>query len=456
NREEKKKVQNDTKEESVDPEYEQKIVDYVVQKFYEKEGINLKNDKNAINRICDEVKKQLVSSKKYPIIIDIPYIIVTNDGSKSLHIQIDNETEIENVSEKIFKSKEEKNIVITKKEKNIKEESIEKQSLQENAKKKNQFSNEEKSFNDNEYERKVVEYVIQEFKRSKGIDLHYYTKAVECIHDEVRKQLSLSKGNSIIINIPNLVLTNNETKLLYIQIDKKILQSLKEPQTTFQKTQIKKEQKRLRLSKKYKFIIVLIIILCISIPFLGLYNKQKESEGPDISGNSFQEGIDKGYDDGSMQVALQYVNQNQKELETFFKDELLMEKVEFEERYAIYNDLDTQVVSYDVDSQSNDFDLQITFLFNSQGVFNEDMTMHWNNNGSIEENPISLDTLKMEKIKERFGFDIIGIVNEYKTKLELDEDGYKTVIQHNEYDSVYLSESNDDRYFVYLSLTKEY
>ena len=82
--------------------------------------------------------------------------------------------------------------------------------------------------------------------------------------------------------------------------------------------------------------------------------------------------------------------------------------------------------------------------------------MHWNNNGSIEENPISLDTLKMEKIKERFGFDIIGIVNEYKTKLELDEDGYKTVIQHNEYDSVYLSESNDDRYFVYLSLTKEY
>ncbi|MBM6967331.1 hypothetical protein, partial [Massilimicrobiota timonensis] len=38
NREEKKKVQNDTKEESVDPEYEQKIVDYVVQKFYEKEG----------------------------------------------------------------------------------------------------------------------------------------------------------------------------------------------------------------------------------------------------------------------------------------------------------------------------------------------------------------------------------------------------------------------------------
>lgn len=88
------------------------------------------------------------------------------------------------------------------------------------------------------------------------------------------------------------------------------------------------------------------------------------------------------------------------------------------------------------------------------------MTMHWNNNGSIEENPISLDTLKMEKIKERFGFDIIGIVNEYKTKLELDEDGNKHVSQYNGYDSVYLSESsikyNDDRYFVYLSLTKQY
>ncbi|MBM6966912.1 Hsp70 family protein, partial [Massilimicrobiota timonensis] len=72
-------------------DYERKVIEYVIREFYVKEGIDLYYDTMALSRVYDEVKKQLSLSKDYPIIINIPHLIVTNTGVKSLYVKINKE-----------------------------------------------------------------------------------------------------------------------------------------------------------------------------------------------------------------------------------------------------------------------------------------------------------------------------------------------------------------------------
>lgn len=456
-----------------DEKYIEKVVEYVLQEFYKKEGIHLTREL-AIDRVYGAVKKQLSLSKTYPIVIDIPDIVKMDDGLKSLYVQINSINEIEDALKKTPKDIDDH----TEKTQNI---------FSEEEKKPVQDKPKENNSHDVEYEQKVIEYVLQEFYKKENVDLRDDTLAVSRIRAEVSKQLSLSKDYPIIIDIPHIIVTNDGPKSLYVQVSSniEIKQNVNKTQDTneqdnkniektenvFQKEKddteralndkkednigkqsFQKKEKRHR--EMHEFIIVfVIVILGISIAIYGLY--EVGINGDSFKGDSFQEGIDKGYDDGTLdgtlQVALQYVNQNQDELETFFKDELLMENVEFDEYY--YIDADISIVSYDVYSSSNDFDLNISFYFDSQGVIEEEMTIDWYNEGSIRENPISLDLQKMEKIKERFDFDVITTVNEYKTKLEKEDDSEDYEFsQYDENNDIYLNESND--YWVYLSVSK--
>ena len=72
-------------------DYERKVIEYVIREFYVKESIDLYRDTMALSRVYDEVKKQLSLSKDYPIIINIPHLIVTNTGVKSLYVKINKE-----------------------------------------------------------------------------------------------------------------------------------------------------------------------------------------------------------------------------------------------------------------------------------------------------------------------------------------------------------------------------
>ena len=72
----------------------------MVQKFYEKEGINLKNDELAMEKVHTYVRIQIYASKKYPMTIYVPYVIDTDAMSKSLYVQINSVNDLEYSSKK--------------------------------------------------------------------------------------------------------------------------------------------------------------------------------------------------------------------------------------------------------------------------------------------------------------------------------------------------------------------
>ena len=86
------------------------------------------------------------------------------------------------------------------------------------------------------------------------------------------------------------------------------------------------------------------------------------------------------------------------------------------------------------------------------------MVLSWNNQGSIQNNPISIDSKKLEKINDKFDVDIVGVIDEYKSKLEVDEEDQTryVVSEYNDDRDIYFSETvEEDESFVYLSLGKD-
>ena len=214
------------------------------------------------------------------------------------------------------------------------------------------------------------------------------------------------------------------------------------------------QQRKLQSFKKYIiFIIALIVIGQGMAVFVGNivtnYNSHNYTE---FTGESLQEGIDNGDDDGTLQLALDYEN----DLTTFFTDELLMD-VDVSENYSIYEDEYSAYIS--IYGTNDTVNLTASMSFVDQQPYHQSVTLSWTNQGSIRENPIYLDASLIEKINERFQIDIYQSIEQYKSQLKVDEDDDTrfVVSDYQDDSSVYFSESlgSDDHYFVYLSLGQD-
>lgn len=201
------------------------------------------------------------------------------------------------------------------------------------------------------------------------------------------------------------------------------------------------------------FIVALIAVVQMASVFIGNivsnYNSHNYTE---FSGESLQEGIDNGDDDGTLQLALDYEN----DLKSFFSDDLLMD-VDVSESYDIYEDNYSAYVN--VYGTDNVISLTASINFQNQEPYLQSITLSWNNQGTIRENDINLNQAQIEKINEKFNIDIFGAIEEYKSKLKVDEDDNTrfVVSDYKDDESIYLSESYgiDDEYFIYLALGQD-
>lgn len=201
------------------------------------------------------------------------------------------------------------------------------------------------------------------------------------------------------------------------------------------------------------FIVALIVIGQVAAVFIGNivsdYNSHNYAE---FSGESLQEGIDNGDDDGTLQLALDYEN----DLKSFFSDDLLMD-VDVSESYDIYEDNYSAYVN--VYGTDNVISLTASISFQNQEPYHQSITLSWNNQGTIRENDLNLDQAQIEKINEKFNIDIFGAIEAYKSKLKVDDDdNTRFVVSDYKNDkSIYLSESygTDGEYFIYLSLGQD-
>lgn len=201
------------------------------------------------------------------------------------------------------------------------------------------------------------------------------------------------------------------------------------------------------------FIVALIVIGQVAAVFIGNivsdYNSHNYAE---FSGESLQEGIDNGDDDGTLQLALDYEN----DLKSFFSDDLLMD-VDVSESYDIYEDNYSAYVN--VYGTDNVISLTASISFQNQEPYHQSITLSWNNQGTIRENDLNLDQAQIEKINEKFNIDIFGAIEAYKSKLKVDDDDNTrfVVSDYKDDESIYLSESYgiDDEYFIYLSLGQD-
>lgn len=221
-----------------------------------------------------------------------------------------------------------------------------------------------------------------------------------------------------------------------------------------EKTRNRSQRTKASTFRKYIiFIVALIVIGRVAAVFIGNivtdYNSHNYTE---FSGESLQEGIDNGDDDGTMQIALDYEN----DLKSFFSDDLLMD-VDVSESYDIYEDNYSAYVN--VYGTDNVISLTASINFQNQEPYLQSITLSWNNQGTIRENDINLDQAQIEKINEKFNIDIFGTIEEYKSKLKVDEDDNTrfVVSDYKDDESIYLSESYgiDDEYFIYLALGQD-
>lgn len=221
-----------------------------------------------------------------------------------------------------------------------------------------------------------------------------------------------------------------------------------------EKTRDRSQRTKAFTFRKYIiFIVALIAVVQMASVFIGNivsnYNSHNYTE---FSGESLQEGIDNGDDDGTLQLALDYEN----DLKSFFSDDLLMD-VDVSESYDIYEDNYSAYVN--VYGTDNVISLTASINFQNQEPYLQSITLSWNNQGTIRENDINLDQAQIEKINEKFNIDIFGTIEEYKSKLKVDEDDNTrfVVSDYKDDESIYLSESYgiDDEYFIYLALGQD-
>ncbi len=92
---------------------------------------------------------------------------------------------------------------------------------------------------DHELEKSIVEYIIEEYLNTKGIDLSHDEYAKDMLYDEVRKQLTSGKKFPLTIQIPYITVNESGPQSLSLKVRKKDLE-MKKKQTAEGKTTSKK------------------------------------------------------------------------------------------------------------------------------------------------------------------------------------------------------------------------
>ena len=70
-------------------DFDQRLIDYFVAEFKKSDGIDLKNDKFAMQRLKDEAEKAKIALSNAPSVnVDIPYITADATGPKHLNVQL--------------------------------------------------------------------------------------------------------------------------------------------------------------------------------------------------------------------------------------------------------------------------------------------------------------------------------------------------------------------------------
>lgn len=70
-------------------DFDQRLIDYFVAEFKKSDGIDLKNDKFAMQRLKDEAEKAKIALSNAPSVnVNIPYITADATGSKHLNVQL--------------------------------------------------------------------------------------------------------------------------------------------------------------------------------------------------------------------------------------------------------------------------------------------------------------------------------------------------------------------------------
>ena len=70
-------------------DFDQRLIDYFVAEFKKSDGIDLKNDKFAMQRLKDEAEKAKIALSNAPLVnVNIPYITADATGPKHLNVQL--------------------------------------------------------------------------------------------------------------------------------------------------------------------------------------------------------------------------------------------------------------------------------------------------------------------------------------------------------------------------------
>ncbi|MDW2999458.1 Hsp70 family protein, partial [Faecalibacterium prausnitzii] len=70
-------------------DFDQRLIDYFVAEFKKSDGIDLKNDKFAMQRLKDEAEKAKIALSNAPSVnVNIPYITADATGPKHLNVQL--------------------------------------------------------------------------------------------------------------------------------------------------------------------------------------------------------------------------------------------------------------------------------------------------------------------------------------------------------------------------------
>ncbi len=223
------------------------------------------------------------------------------------------------------------------------------------------------------------------------------------------------------------------------------------------RTQYRTNQNVSSYIKRILVVIVIAGVIANIVPLIiGVVDHLSFSEEVStISGESFEEGINDGYDDGTMDYALTY----EQDIESFLKDNLQLEEVDVNENYYIYEDEGVQAYT-NISGHDDRMNVTVALTFYGQTLERQNITISWNNDGSIQEFPLSLDDNKLNMMNDKFNTQIQDTISKYAPLMETDEDD-KTrhvVSDYTDNSSLYLSETVEgDRQecFTYLSIGQD-
>ena len=147
-----------------------------------------------------------------------------------------------------------------------------------------------------------------------------------------------------------------------------------------------------------------------------------------------QEYIDDGKDDGTAETALQYRD----EIINLF-DDLDMEMIDQYEN--VYDYGQGVNASFNISAQKNNIEYTLRASFVQSSLTDQAVSLSWESEESIREQKPDLDVETIEVLSHQIQRDMLDILDQYRTKLQQEDQSSYKINQYLDDYSVYLSES---------------